>query len=219
MPGVFAGPSPLVLAPPNPPIWSVLCAAALTAVFTSVAFPCPWFSSTGIWAVVLSPTLSWHPHVKFLCSRGVRLFHQASAWCLGEGLPLSFSSSVFVTYVLSSSSFGLEFVADDPPAIQQFNLALRRCCRQLLGCPSASLTAAVHCELGIGDALHLALGRAFSLFGRLCAVDRASPRPRVTSSVFRLSSSALGHTGARLLSNPTPSRWLSALVTPPMAFP
>ena len=33
--------------------------------------------------------------------------------CLGEVLPLS-SSCVFVTYVLSNSSFGLEFIADDP---------------------------------------------------------------------------------------------------------
>ena len=31
-------------------------------------------------------------HVDFVCSRGDRLFHQASAWCLGEGLPLSSSS-------------------------------------------------------------------------------------------------------------------------------
>ena len=37
-------------------------------------------------------------------------------------------------------------------------------------------------------ALHLALGRAFSLFGRLCPVDHASPRPPVTASIFRLSS-------------------------------
>ena len=71
-------------------------------------------------------------------------------------------------------------------------LALRRWCRHLLGWPSASPVAAVHWELGIGDALHLALGRAFSLFSRLCAVDHASPHPPVTASVFRLSSSALG---------------------------
>ena len=60
----------------------------------------------------------------------------------GEGLPLSFSSSIFITYVLSSSSFGLEFF--------------------LL--PS------------VVDALRLALGRAFSLFGRLCAVDHSGLR-------------------------------------------
>ena len=39
--GWFAGASPLVLVAPNPPPWSsVLCAAALTDVFTFVAFPC-----------------------------------------------------------------------------------------------------------------------------------------------------------------------------------
>ena len=128
--------------------------------------PLPLVQQYRYLGVVLSPSLSWRPHVDFLCSRGDRLFHQASAWCLGEGLPLSFSSSVFVTYVLSSSSFGLEFIADDPPALQQFNLALHRWCRHLLGWPSASPVAAVHWELGIGDALHLALGLAFSLFGR-----------------------------------------------------
>ena len=57
--------------------------------------------------VTLTPTLSWCPHVDLVCARGDRLFHQACAWCRGEGLSLSFSSSVFVTYVLSSSSFGL----------------------------------------------------------------------------------------------------------------
>ena len=101
--------------------------------------------------VVLSPTLSWRPHVDFVCSRGDRLFHQASAWCLGEGLPLSFWLSIFVTCVLSSSSFGLEFNGDDPPALHQFNLALRRWCRHLHGWPSASSVAAIHWELGIGD--------------------------------------------------------------------
>ena len=192
MPGVFAGASPLVLAPPNPPLWSsVLCAAALIAVFTSVEFlalgsavqvlgRCPLPHS------LLAPSRRFSP-----LPRG-RLFHQASAWCLVEGLPLSFSSSVFITYFLSSSSLGLEFIADDPPALQQFNFALRRWCRHLLRWPSASPVAAVHWELGIGDVQHLALGRAFSLFARLCAVDHASPRPPVTSSVFRLSSSALG---------------------------
>ena len=117
--------------------------------------------------VVLSPTLSWRPHVDFICSRGDCLFHQASACCLGEGLPLSFSSSVFVTFVLSSSSFSLEFIGDDPPALQQFNLALRRWCRHLLGWPSASPVAAVYWKLGTGDAHRLAPWRAFPLFGRL----------------------------------------------------
>ena len=53
MPGVFAGASPLVLAPPP---WSLfLCAAALTAVHILAAFPCPWLSSTGMWALSSLP--------------------------------------------------------------------------------------------------------------------------------------------------------------------
>ena len=51
---------------------------------------------------------------------------------------LSFSSSVFVTYVLSNSSSGLEFVGDNSAALQQLNLSLRHWCRHLLGWPSAS---------------------------------------------------------------------------------
>ena len=171
------------MAPPNPPmVFGPL--RGRPAAYTSAAIPCPW-SSNRYLGVVLSSILSWRPHVDFLCSR------QASAWCVGEGLPLSFTSSIFVT-VLSSSSFGLEFIGDDHPALQQFNLALRRWCRHLLGWPSASPVAAAHWELVIGDALHLALGRAFSLVERLCAVDHASPRPPVTANVFRLCSSAQG---------------------------
>ena len=137
--------------------------------------------------VTLAPTFSCGPHVDLVFARGDRLFHQACAWCRGEGLPLSFSSSVFVTYVLSSSSFGSEFVCDDSAALQQLNLS-RRWCRHLLGWPSAFPVAAVHWELGIGDALLLALGRAFSLFGRLCAMDHSSSCPPDPASIFRLCS-------------------------------
>ena len=140
--------------------------------------------------VVLFSTLFWRPHVEFLCSRGDCLFHQASAWCFGECLPLSFSSSVFVTCVLSSSSFGLEFIADDPPAFQQFNLALRR-----LVSPLSRL--AQRFLLLLRYTGNLALVMPFTLpLARLLAfralVDHASPRRPITSSVFRLSSSALG---------------------------
>ena len=160
--------------------------------------------------VVLPPTLSWRLHVDFLCSRGDRLFHQASAWCLGGSLPLSFSSSVFVTYVLSSASFGLGFIADDPPALQQFDLALRRCCRHLLGWPSASPVAAVHWELGIGDALHLAFG-ALSPFSGACVLLTTPPlalRSRAVCSGSPRLRWVPGHTGARPLSTLSPSRFL-----------
>ena len=83
--------------------------------------------------VVLTPDLSWRAHVAHVSSRGDRLFHQSSAWCHGEGLPVSFAVSVFDTYILSSAKTGLEFVGDDAAAIAKFNLALRRWCRQLLG--------------------------------------------------------------------------------------
>ena len=62
--------------------------------------------------------------------------------------------------------------------------SLRRWCRSLLGWPSASPVAAVYWEFGVGEALRFALGRAFSLFGRLCAMDHSSSPPPVPASVF-----------------------------------
>ena len=118
-----------------PPWSSVLCAAALTAVFTSVAFPCPWFSSAGIWALSFPPLSLGALILTFCVPARIVFFTRPVPGVLVKVPPLSFSSSVFVTYVLSSSSFGLEFIADDPPALQQFNLALRRWCRHLLGWP------------------------------------------------------------------------------------
>ena len=66
-----------------------------------------------------TPDLCWGAHIDYVCARGDRLLHQSSAWCHGEGLPASFSVSVFDIYVLSSVSFGLEHVGDDPAAISR----------------------------------------------------------------------------------------------------
>ena len=215
--GVFAGASPLVSAPPNrPPLYSVLCAAALTAVHLG-GVPLPLVQHFGYLGVVFSPTLSWRPHVDFLHSRGHRFFHQASAWCVGEGLPLSFSSCVFVTYVLWIFSFDLEFIADDPPAFQQFNLAHRRWCRHLLGWPCASPVAAVHWDLASVMLCTLPLG-ALSPFSGACVL--LTTRPLFLRSLPVCSSSpplrlVRGHTGARLLFTLSPSRslptWVSLL--------
>ena len=165
--------------------------------------------------VVLSPTLSWRPHVDFIRSRGDRLFHQASAWCLGEGRPLSFSSSVFVTYVLSSSCFGLEFICDDPPALQQPNLALRRWCRHLLGWPSASAVSVMLCTLPLG---------ALSRFSGACVLSTTPPLrslPVCSGSGYMVT---LVRVCSPLFLPPAPCprgylSWLSALVTPPVALP
>ena len=58
------------------------------------------------------------------------------------GALVKVSSLLFVVNFHHQCS--LQFIGDDPPALQQFNLALRRSCRHLLGLPSASPVAAVH---------------------------------------------------------------------------
>ena len=63
---------------------------------------------------------------------------------------------------------------------------------QLLGWPRASPVAVVHWELGIGDALRLVYGRAFSLFGRLSAMVQNGPRSPLPSSIFRVCSNEQG---------------------------
>ena len=183
---VFVGGSRLVSVPPNLRSWSSALSAAaqiVPCILGGVSLPLvPQYRYLGVTPL----------HVDVVCARGDRFFHQACAWCRGEGLPLSFSSSIFITYVLSSSSFVLEFVGDDSAALQQLNLSLRRWCRHLLDGPVLSPVAAAHWELGIGDALRFALGRAFSLFGRLCAMDHSSSPPPIPAGVSRICSSVQG---------------------------
>ena len=78
------------------------------------------------------------------------------------------------------------------PRPVQCLLRVGMCWRQLLGLPRASPLAAVHWELGIGDALRIVFGRSLSLFGRLCAMDVHCPRLLVRASVFRLSVNVSG---------------------------
>ena len=191
--GAFAGASLLVWAQQSRPPWSsVPSGAAQIVMFISEASLFLLIRSTGFLASCWTPDLSWRAHVAHVSSRGDRLFHQSSAWCHGEGLPVRFTVSVFDTYVLSCCCFRLEFVGDDPPAIANINLALRRWCRQLLGWPRASPIAAIHWEVGIGDSLRLVLGRAFPLFGRLCALDPAGSRSPLPATIFRLCANVRG---------------------------
>ena len=99
-----------------------------------------------------------------------------------------FALSMFGACVLSSTSVAPEHNGDDPAALFEFNLSLRRWCRQLLGWPCASPAAGVQRELGVGDALCRVFGRAFSLFGRLSAVAQNGPRSPVPASISRLCS-------------------------------
>ena len=81
------------------------------------------------------------------------------------------SNSHLSSYQLPNTFFGLEFVGDDSAVLQQFNLSLRRWCHYLPHRPALLLSPQFTKELGVGDALRLALGRVFSLFGRQCAMD------------------------------------------------
>ena len=126
----------------------------------------PVVSSYKYLGVLLTPTLSWTKHVQLLISRGNRLFTQCVAWCRVEHLPVHMASSIFRVYVLPSVSWGSEFFAHSPAALDLLDGAIRRWGRHILGWPSGSPCAGVLCELGWPDAEHLAMGRLFSLLGR-----------------------------------------------------
>ena len=86
--------------------------------------------------VVLTPSLTWLPHVRHLISRGNRLFAQCVAWCCSDRLSVHFAASLFRSYVLPSISWGLEFCLNSSPAVRLIDGALRRWGRHLLGWPS-----------------------------------------------------------------------------------
>ena len=193
------------LAPPNRRLWSSVLSAAAPIVpcilGTSLSF---WCHNTGTSVSLLLPLslgvlmLTWSTLVVIASSTKLAPDVVAKV-CLSLSPHLSSLLTSFPVRHLV-----LEFVGDDSAALQQLNLSLHRWCRHLLGWPSASLVAAVHWELGIGDALRLALGRAFSLSGRLCAMDHSSSRPPDPASVFRLCSTVQG----------TWSHWCASLSIP-----
>ena len=100
--------------------------------------------------VILTPSLSWTAHARHLVSRGNRLFAQCVAWCKSERLPLRFASTLFMSYVLPSISWGVEFLVSSPPALQVIDTALRRWGRFSLG--MACRFSQRFCFLGIGMA-------------------------------------------------------------------
>ena len=137
-----------------------------------------------IWMVCILASFSYHVSVGELTSP---IFVPVATVCSispAHGVTVkayqsvSSTVSVFIACVLSSPSFSLEYIGDDPAALLQFNLSLRRWCRQVLGWPRASPVAAVHWEHCIGEALRLVYGRALSLFGRLSAMVQNGHRSR-----------------------------------------
>ena len=126
---------------------------------------------------VLTPSLTWLPHVRHLISRGNRLLAQCVAWCCSDRLSVHFAASLFRSYVLPSISWGLEFCLNSSPAVRLIDGALRRWGRHLLGWPSGSPNAAVFLELGWPDAQHLCTERLLSLFGRAFTMPRGERCP------------------------------------------
>ena len=112
--------------------------------------------------VVLTPSLTWLPHVRHLISRGNRLFAQCVAWCCSGRLSVHFAAFLFRSYVLPSISRGLEFCLNSSPAVRLIDGALRRWGRHLLGWPSGSPNAAVFLERGWPHAQHLCTERLLS---------------------------------------------------------
>ena len=90
-----------------------------------------------LWSLnIPTPSLSWTAHVRHLVSRGNRWFAQRVAWSRSERVPLRFASTLFMSYVLSSISWGVEFFISSPPALQVVDTALRRCSRFCLSWPT-----------------------------------------------------------------------------------
>ena len=161
------------------------CSVTLAGVLLPVVFEYPYLG------VILTPSLSWTPHVRHLVSRGNRLFAHCVAWCKSERLPLRFASTLFTSYVLPSISWGSEFLISSPPALRLLNSALRRWERFLLGWPLGSPIASVFLELGWPDAEHLASSRLLSLFGRVHAMPSGDRCPLPTL-IFNLASAVPG---------------------------
>ena len=116
-------------------------------------------------------------HVQHLVSRGNRLFAQGVSWCRAEHLPVHMVSSIFSVHVLSSVSWGFEFLTQSPSAPRFMDNALRRWGRHLLGWPAGSPCTGVLGELGWTDAEHLALGRLQSFLGRTSSMAQGPPSP------------------------------------------
>ena len=131
--------------------------------------PLPFVTQQRYFGVVFTPDSSWRAYVAHVSSRGDRLFHQSSAWCHGERLPVRFAVSVFDTSVLSNAAcFGLEFVGD-AAAVAKFNQALRRWCRQLLGWPAPRRISTVWPSVCFGPCwLSLSSAPQFSGFVPTC---------------------------------------------------
>ena len=167
--------------------------------------------------VVLSPTFSCRPSRRFcLLSRGSSLTrpvfgvlvkvslsrfpHLFSSPMFSRAHPLVLSSLVMILVPSSSSTShsvaGVATFSDAP-------------------------VATGHWELGIGDALLLAHGRTFSLFGRVCAVDHASPRPPVTAKCVPalFFCKVRGRIGAYLLFTLSPSCRYFSLLPAPVVLP
>ena len=95
---------------------------------------CPSLFSFPQWPrVALGLRMSLSAHARHLVSRGNRLFAQCVAWCKSERLPLRFASTLFMSYVLPSISWGVEFlVSSHHTALQVIDRFLLRRCLQVL---------------------------------------------------------------------------------------
>ena len=186
---------------------------ALTAVYTSAAFPLHLVQQYRYLGVVLSPTLSGALTSTFSAPAGIVSFTRP---LLGALVKVSFSPS------------RLPFSSPDPPALQQFNLALRRWCRTFSDGPAlhlllqyGNLASVMLCTLPLG---------ALSRFSELVCCRPRLPSPsghcqcvpalllcvRYVVTLVRGCSSLFVHPA------PCPRgylSWLSALVTPPVVLP
>ena len=155
--------------------------------------------------VVLTPSLTWLPHVRHLISRGNRLFAQCVAWCCSDRLSVHFAASLFRSYVLPSISWGLEFCLNSSPAVRLTDGALRRWGRHLLGWPSGSPNAAVSLNL-VGQTPNTSAQNVCCL-----SLVALSPCPVVNAALCLRSSSTLPSPSpvhGRPFASPSAAHWV-----------
>lgn len=168
----------------------------------------PWVSEYRYLGIYVNRSLSLHPHVLHLRSRGLALFWQVCGWARREALPLPCLLRLFQSYVVPACTYGSELFCDLIPRCSAFSAVQRELGRYLLQSAHAP-NAVVQGDLAWPSWDLLALERAACLLSRL---QCASP-DRLAARVFRFAVRVPGS-----WSHAVRSRLLDSGVPPPAVW-